>query len=89
MIKGSLMLHLGPIWYHSEPSDVPYYQNLPRPISWFGLFLQQIDSKNYDEMGFLKQHHGGNCPKSSLQPLFYISKDYRKIIRKNLIGQAF
>ena len=23
MIKGSLMLHLGPIWYHSEPLDVP------------------------------------------------------------------
>ena len=44
MIKGSLMLHLGPIWYHSEPSDVPYSQNLPSPISWFGLFLQQNDS---------------------------------------------
>ena len=38
------MLHLGPIWYHSEPSDVPYSQNLPRPISWFGLFFQQNDS---------------------------------------------
>ena len=38
------MLHLGPIWYHSEHSDVPYSQNLPRPISWFGLFLQQTDS---------------------------------------------
>ena len=38
------MLHLGPIWYHSEPSDVPYSENLPRPISWFGLFLQQNDS---------------------------------------------
>ena len=48
MIKGSIMLHLGPIWYHSEPSDVPYFQNLPRPISWFGLFLQQNDSRcNY------------------------------------------
>ena len=44
MIKGSLMIHLGPIWYHSEPSDVPCSQNLPRPISWFGLFLQQNDS---------------------------------------------
>ena len=39
------MLHLGPIWYHSEPSDVPYSQNLTRPISWFGLFLQQNDSR--------------------------------------------
>ena len=38
------MLHLGPIWYHSEPSDVPYSKNLQRPISWFGLFLQQNDS---------------------------------------------
>ena len=38
------MLHLGPIWYHSEPSDVPYSENLLRPISWFGLFLQQNDS---------------------------------------------
>ena len=47
MIKGSLMLHLGPIWYHSEPSDVPYSQNLPRPISWFRLFLQQNDSNYY------------------------------------------
>ena len=38
------MLHLGPIWYHSEPSDVPYSQKLPRPISWIGLFLQLYDS---------------------------------------------
>ena len=39
------MLHLGPIWYHSEPSDVSYSENIPRPISWFGLFLQQNDSR--------------------------------------------
>ena len=38
------MLLLGPIWYHPEPSDVPYSENPPRPISWFGLFLQQNDS---------------------------------------------
>ena len=24
MIKGVTHAHLGPIWYHSEPSDVPY-----------------------------------------------------------------
>ena len=41
------MLHLGPIWYHSEPSDVRYSENVLRPISWFGLFLQQNDSNNY------------------------------------------
>ena len=44
-LRSSLMLHSGPIWYHSEPSDVPYSQNLPWPISWFGLFLQQNDSR--------------------------------------------
>ena len=43
------MHHLGPIWYHSEPSDVPYSQNLPRPISWFGLFLQQNDSSTIQQ----------------------------------------
>ena len=47
------MLHLGPIWYHSEPSDVPYSQNLPRPISWFGLFLQQNDSNKLLEYTFV------------------------------------
>ena len=45
------MLHLGPIWYHSEPSDVPYSQNLPRTISWFGLFLQQNDSSRFYYLG--------------------------------------
>ena len=51
---GSLMLHLGPIWYHSLPSDVPDSQNLPRPISWFGLFLQQNDSKEFCNSFFVK-----------------------------------
>ena len=27
MIKGMAHAHLGPIWYHSEPSDVPYSPN--------------------------------------------------------------
>ena len=27
MIKEIYHAHLGPIWYHSEPSDVPYYLN--------------------------------------------------------------
>ena len=27
MIKGVTNTHLGPIWYHSEPSDVPYSPN--------------------------------------------------------------
>ena len=58
MIKGSLMLHLGSIWYHSEPSDVPYSQNLPRPIFWFGLFLQQNDSSGLWKRGHLKILNG-------------------------------
>ena len=51
------MLHLGPIWYHSEPSDVPYSQNLPKPISWFGLFLQQNNSNSKNV--FVGQISGG------------------------------
>ena len=27
MIKGVTYVHLGPIWYHSEPSDVPFFPN--------------------------------------------------------------
>ena len=49
------MLHLGPIWYHSEPSDVPYSQNLQRPISWFGLFLQQNDSSELFQNPYFRQ----------------------------------
>ena len=36
MIKGVTHAHLGPIWYHSEPSDVPYS---PNQFSWLGLFF--------------------------------------------------
>ena len=44
--------HLRSIWYHSEPLDVRYSENLLRPISWFGLFLQQNDSRSL----LLKSH---------------------------------
>ena len=27
MIEGVSYTHLGPIWYHSEPSDIPYSPN--------------------------------------------------------------
>ena len=27
MIKGVTQAYLGPIWYHKEPSDVPYFPN--------------------------------------------------------------
>ena len=45
-----LLNHLGSIWYHSEPSDIPYSENLPRPISWFGLFLQQNNSNEITKL---------------------------------------
>ena len=44
--------HLGLIWYHSEPSNVRYSKNLPRQISWFGLFLEQNDSSTYVPLDF-------------------------------------
>ena len=45
MIKGVTHAHLGPIWFYSEPSDVPYAQN--QFLGWdiFCRFLQQIGSK--------------------------------------------
>ena len=33
--------HLGPIWYHSEPSDVPYSPNQFLGWDFFCCFLQQ------------------------------------------------
>ena len=50
--------HLGSIWYHSEPSDVPYSENLLRPISWFGLFLHQNDSRSCQHLNFGLSWHG-------------------------------
>jgi hypothetical protein len=41
MIKGITHAHLGPIWYHSEPSDVPYFPNQFLALGFFCPFLQQ------------------------------------------------
>ena len=42
-IKGSTNAHLGPIWNHLEPSDVPYSQN-----QFLGLeFHNRTDISNY------------------------------------------
>ena len=35
MIKGVTHAHLGPIWYHSEPSDVPYSPNQFLDLDFF------------------------------------------------------
>ena len=52
MIKEVTYAHLGPIWYHSEPSDVPYF-----PYQFFGWdffcrFLQQ-DSSSLSQFSLL------------------------------------
>ena len=38
MIKGVTHTHLGPIWYQTEPSDVPYSQ---KPVSYSKPALDQ------------------------------------------------
>ena len=45
MNKGVTHAHLKPIWYHSEPSDVPYSPNQFLGWDFFCRFLQQ-DSSN-------------------------------------------
>ena len=62
------MLYLGLIWYHSEPSDVPYSQNLPRPISWFGLYLQQNDSSLEPEIQILNGIYPASAPTATPTP---------------------
>ena len=42
MIKEVTHAHLGPIWYQTEPSDVPLF---PKPVSGLGLFLAVSYSK--------------------------------------------
>ena len=47
MIKGVTHAHLGPIWYHSEPSDVPYSPNQFLALDFFCRSLQQHCSSAY------------------------------------------
>ena len=52
MIKGVTHAHLGPVWYHSEPSGVPYSPNQFLGLDFFCHFLQQDGSnvfRSYDE----------------------------------------
>ena len=46
MFKGVPHAHLGTIWYHSEPSDVPYSPNQFLGWNFFCCFLQQDSSNN-------------------------------------------
>ena len=45
MINGVTHAHLGPIWYHSELSDVLYSPNQFLGWDFFCRFLQQVSSK--------------------------------------------
>ena len=47
MIKGVTHAHLRPIWYHSEPSDIPYFPNQFLGWDCFCRFLQQDGSGTY------------------------------------------
>ena len=47
MIKGVMHSHLGPIWYHSEPSDIPYSPNQFLALDFFCHFIQQDCSDTF------------------------------------------
>ena len=47
MIKGVTHANLGPIWYHSEPSNVPYSPNQFLGWDFFCSFLQQDGSNDF------------------------------------------
>ena len=51
MIKGLTHVHFGPIWYHSEPSDVPYSPNHFLGWDFFCCFLQQVGSNHRSLFG--------------------------------------
>ena len=42
MIKGVTHAHLGPIWYHSEPSDIPYFPNQFLVLDFFAVSYSKI-----------------------------------------------
>ena len=49
--------HLGSIWYHSEPSDVPYFPNQFLALDVFCHFLQQ---DSFSNMSLLQTSSNGH-----------------------------
>ena len=47
MIKGVTCAHLGSIWHHSDPSDIPYFPNQFLVWDFFCRFLQQDSSRKF------------------------------------------
>ena len=61
MINRVTHAHLGPIWYHSEPSDVPYSPNQFLALHFFCCFLQLLN-KN-DGFKYFQLKNGNNTRK--------------------------
>ena len=62
-IKGVTHAHLELIWYHSEPSDVPYSPNQFLALDFFCRFLQQHCSNAIPEKNvpnYLLRDNGSN-----------------------------
>ena len=61
MLKGVTHVHVGPIWYHSEPSDVPIAQTSFLVGTFFYRFLQQTsssvdDASHYHDVAQMRFH---------------------------------
>ena len=84
MIKGVTHAHLGLIWHHSEPSDVPYSPNQFLALDFFCHFLQQhcsscclFNTVTYEGFWDILQQDKLSKIKRTLIPLdffFHISK---------------
>ena len=72
MIKGVTHAHLGPIWYHSEPSDVPY--SLNQFLGW-DFFAVSYSKPALEELRYSpKGWENGNINVSLLSKLIYKAK---------------
>ena len=55
MIKGGTHAHApGPIWYHSEPADVPFSPNQILALNLFCRLLQQDCYSSISEVDYMK-----------------------------------
>ena len=56
MIKGVTHAHIGSIWYHSEPSDVPFFPNQFLDLDFFCHFLQPSVDKHFSLNHVIVRH---------------------------------
>jgi len=77
MIKGVTHAHLGPIWYHSEPSDVTYSQNQLLGTFSVASYSKTDLIRKFKVLGFKSQGKGkGTFPKKSCLPKMCFSKNW-------------